>query len=167
MVWKRIGTIALMLTLGWLCLSSCGKTPTPPTTDGFQCTVSLDYGGAVYTGTLDRLDPSCASLTVTEPETLDGLSMTWDGQTVAVTYAGMSMSFDGDALPVGAAVKGLCRALDACRDRDTFNTVYDGAMDGVPFTVTFDDVSGMPLTMDVPSIPLRAVFSGWTVPDTL
>lgn len=161
---KRIGLVWCVTVALLLSLTACGKSAVTPTTDGFRCRVSLDYGGTVYEATLDRLDTAQATLTVAKPATLKGLTMTWDGQEVSVTYAGMTMSFEEATLPVSAAVTLLCRTLDACRDQAEARSVYEGEIEGIPYTLAFDDQTGMPLTLSVPSVPIRAAFSAWEMP---
>ena len=161
---KRIGVVWCAVVCLWLSLTACAKPPVTPVADGFRCRVSLDYGGAVYEATLDRLDASQAMLTIAKPETLKGLTMTWNGQEVSMTYAGMTMSLEEASLPVSAAVKLLCRTLDACRDQAEARSVCEGTIEGIPYTVTFDDQTGMPLTLSVPSVPIQVVFSAWEMP---
>ncbi len=162
---QRVWALCAMLWLLVLGVTACAKPPVTPVTDGFRCRVSLDYGGALYEATLDRLAESQATLTLTKPEALKGLTMAWDGQAVSMTYAGMTMSFEDASLPVGAAVKILYRTLDACRESAQANSVYEGTVDGVPYTVSFDDRTGLPLSLSVPSIPIHAAFSEWEQPN--
>lgn len=49
----------------------------------------------------------------TEPATLNGMSMEWDGETSRSKLAGLSFGVDPAAVPESALGKGLLDALDA------------------------------------------------------
>jgi len=166
MVYKR-GMMLLALGCVFLLLVSCGKPAVEPVTDGFRCTVRLVYGSSEYIGTLDRSDPTTGSLTIHKPASLEGTTMTWDGDDVTVSYKHMTVTFAEGTLPVGAAVKALWKTLDSCRSSSENTTVVEGMVDGIGYTVTFDDTSGLPLTMAVPSVPLNVSFSDWIYPGNI
>ena len=64
-------------------------------------------------GHLTRLTTGTLSLDIDEPETLKGMTMQWDGETVSVKMYGLSFGLDPAAVPETALGRSLLAALDA------------------------------------------------------
>lgn len=153
-----------VLVLSVILLTGCGKAASPPVTDGFRCAVTLRYDETVYEGTLERQTAQSGTLVLTAPLAVEGLTMTWTGEEVTLSYGGMELKLNEEQLPVGAAIKVMCRALDSCAERvqkEGAAADMSGELAGTPFTMAFDTDNGYPLSLELPSVPLVVTFSAW------
>lgn len=73
----------------------------------------MTYQDMRVKGHLTRMSAGTLKMEFTEPATLNGMSMEWDGETISVKYAGLSFGVDPAAVPESALGKGLLDALDA------------------------------------------------------
>ncbi len=153
--------LAALLLVCALLFAGCGKSP-PPITEGFSCTVSLEYDGAAYEGIFTRSAAQSGMLALTSPPSVNGLSMAWEGEEVVLSYGGMTLRLDEEKLPVGAAVKIVSRALDACAAQSSAagGTIH-GELAGTAFVIAFDEQSGFPAKLELPSVPITVTFSAW------
>ncbi len=153
--------LSVLLLVCLVLLTGCGKSSPTPITDGFRCTVMLDYEGTVYEGVLLRTAPQSGELTLTSPASVKDLCMAWSGEEVSLSYSGISLKVDEKALPIGAAIKVLCRSLDACSAlvaAGEIATIIEGEHQGVPFSVSFDEQTGYPKQLSLPSADLTVTF---------
>lgn len=105
----------------------------------------------------------------TEPATLNGMSMEWDGETISVKYAGLSFGVDPAAVPESALGKGLLDALDA-----GFRSGGEGQMTDKGLSVTGQSVNGQfemlsdpqtgqLLSLKIPELKVAATFSNFQI----
>lgn len=86
-----------------------GGAETPVTT-GFECDADLTYRDMQVKGHLTRLTTGTLTLDIDEPETLKGMTMQWDGETVSVKMYGLSFGLDPAAVPETALGRSLLAA---------------------------------------------------------
>ncbi len=163
--------LALTFTVGVAaCAAGGGKggAETPVTT-GFECDADLTYRDMQVKGHLTRLTTGTLTLDVTEPETLKGMTMQWDGETVSVKMYGLSFGVDPAAVPQTALGKSLLAALDAALHPagegqvTESGLVTSGEAAGGSFTITSDPETGSLLALEIPSAELKATFSNFSL----
>lgn len=106
-------------------------------------------------------------LSLTQPDELNGLTMTWDGQTVTLDMLGLRWSLSPEKVPSAALGKCILQSLDAVVYSTTEGVLTeDGrlkttgeAQAGVPYTLYSDPETGALLSLEVPSEELYVVFS--------
>lgn len=161
-----------MLISSLLALNACqakgGKNAEDPVSTGFECDVSLTYRDMDVKGHLTRLTAGTLVMDITEPKTLEGMSMKWDGQTISVNMYGLSFGVDPEAIPETALGKSILDALDSV-PADGDRTVTDegvltkGTAAGGEFTFISDAETGNLLSLTIPSVNLTATFSNFQV----
>lgn len=157
--------------LGCLCLlvlilGGCrSKTATEVKASDFSCAFEATLGDTVFGGTLTRYTVGTLELTFDKPETVDGLTASWDGETVHLRFYGLSFDVDADSFPEQALGEALVGALDAVMRGETSQTTQDGMLtvngelDGVTYTLVCDGDSGLPRQFSVPEYALQVNFS--------
>ena len=172
----RLSRLSLsVLTLCFLCtalvLSACSSKKNgaeEPVTAGFECDMDVQYRDMEVKGHLTRQTAGTLLLEVTEPATLNGLSMEWDGENVQLRLHGLSFDVDPSAIPQSALGKGILGALDTALGLHEDRTVTEegvstkgSTLDG-EFTLVSDPETGNLLSLTIPSLELTAQFSNFT-----
>lgn len=149
--------------------SGSGSTEQPVST-GFECDVDLTYGQLNVQGHLTRLSAGTLTLDLTAPQTLNGLSMQWDGETISLKMHGLSFGLDPAAIPETALGKSLLEALDAIQLPGSGNPDSTLTDEGVltrgnstagSFEFLSDPETGSLLSLKVPDANLTATFSNF------
>ena len=89
---RRFFGLCLALLMALLLCTACNsqnKNPEKPVTTGFACDVDMTYQDMRVKGHLTRMSAGTLKMEFTEPATLNGMSMEWDGETISVKYAGL------------------------------------------------------------------------------
>ena len=162
---RRFAAFSLLF-LGILCGAGCRKKQVaPPIATDFTCEFRAVYRELAVEGTLTRRSAGSISLGFTKPETLNGLTATWDGETVKLSLLGLEYTLNPESVPEAALGKELLAVLDAAL-RNEGNTAQDGKailLQGVcnnhDYTYRYDAASGAPLSLSVPDLPLSITFS--------
>ena len=150
------------------CRANEGKRAEDPVSTGFECDVSLTYRDMDVKGHLTRLTAGTLVMDITEPQTLEGMSMKWDGQTISVNMYGLSFGVDPEAIPETALGKSILDSLDGVT-ADGERIVTDegvltkGNAAGGEFTFVSDPETGNLLSLTIPSVNLTATFSNFQV----
>ena len=164
---RRLACLLLPLTL-LLCLCGCSrmgkKAVQEPVTTNFSCDVDVQYGDMTVKGHLTRSTAGTLCLEITEPATLNGMTMDWNGTDVSIKLHGLTFRVDPETLPQGALGKGLLNALDAAlgiKDGQLTETGWStkGEVGGNAFEIFSDPQSGKMLSVSIPSMQLKATFS--------
>lgn len=149
-------------------LSACGKQESrPPTVSGFRCHTVITCDALTAEGELTRETAGMLTLELTQPETLRGMQLRWDGETATVKLHGLSFGVDPEALPASGFGKALLSSLDAATgsvpgtydDEGRCRTAGHGASGD--FTLTSDPETGYLLSLTIPSLHLTATFSSF------
>lgn len=142
-----------------------------PVTSGFQCDVDVAYRDMQVKGHLSRPTAGTLLLDVTEPATLNGMSMEWNGENVTVKLHGLKFDVNPSAIPQSALGKGILDALDAAVSLHENGTVSDEGMTtkgqsvSGEFELLSDPETGKLLSLSVPSLEMNAVFSNFSFGD--
>lgn len=157
--------LALVVLLTGCNPRSSSKVETPHVT-GFSCSAAGTYREEAVAGTLTRSAAGLLTVTLSEPSSLDGLTMTWNGENVKLRMLGIEWSISPDAIPQAALGVRILQSLDAVvhgegegeRTADgrlrTTGTAGDAA-----FTLYSDPATGALLSLEVPSEELTLTFS--------
>ena len=151
-------------------VAGCGaKKTTEPRTEHFSCRADIQYKDLAITADLGRTERGTLRLAVTAPETLEGLTMTLDGETVTVAFGSVSFPITAETLPVSGLGRGLLDALDAIAAMDvspaagkTEATLSGSGQNGT-FTLTIDPATGALRSLSIPSLPLTATFTDFFI----
>ena len=169
---RRFFGLCLVLLTALLLCTACNsqnKNPEKPVTTGFACDVDMTYQDMRVKGHLTRMSAGTLKMEFTEPATLNGMSMEWDGETISVKYAGLSFGVDPAAVPESALGKGLLDALDA-----GFRSGGEGQMTDKGLSVTGQSVNGQfemlsdpqtgqLLSLKIPELKVAATFSNFQI----
>lgn len=160
----------LLLCLILVGCNTATTTGERPCAVGFSCTAAGTYRGDAVAGTVERSSAGLLTLTLTQPEELNGLTMTWDGQTVTLGMLGLKWSLSPDKVPSAALGKRLLQTLDA-----VVYTTTDGVLTGdgrrkttgeleggVTYTLYSDPKTGALLSLEVPAEELQLEFDDFT-----
>ncbi len=165
---NRCKLIALFLPL--CLLLGCNRTAATghlPIAVGFSCEAEGTLKGDPIAGSIQRSGAGLLRMSLTQPDELNGLTMTWDGQTVTLDMLGLQWSLDPEKVPRAALGKRVLQSLDAVvystadgvlTEDGRLKTVGD-AETGVPYTLYSDPESGALLSLEIPSEELYLVFS--------
>ncbi|MBE6758192.1 MAG: hypothetical protein E7552_06575 [Ruminococcaceae bacterium] len=141
-----------------------------PIAVGFSCTAAGRYHGNEVAGKVERSSAGLLTLTLTKPDELNGLTMTWDGQTVTLDMLGLKWSLSPEKVPSAALGRRLLQALDA-----VVYTTADGVLTedgrhkttgelegGITYTLYSDPETGALLSLEVPKEELYLTFADFT-----
>lgn len=163
----------MCIVLVCLCtLTACqspADEPEQPVVTGFACDVEATYGDMAVSGHLSRGAAGTLELKLSEPATLNGLTMTWDGDQVTLGMHGLTFGVDPAAVEQTALGKGLLSALDAAlgshggaRTEDNAVSTKGESVSG-EFELLSDPETGNLLSLRVPALSLTATFSNFTL----
>ena len=169
---RRFFGLCLALLTALLLCTAChsqSQNPEKPVTTGFACDVDMTYQDMRVKGRLTRMSAGTLKMEFTEPATLNGMSMEWDGETISVKYAGLSFGVDPTAVPESALGKGLLDALDAGfrsggegRMTDKGLSVTGQSVNG-QFEMLSDPQTGQLLSLKIPELKVAAAFSNFQI----
>ncbi len=161
---RRFVAFSLLLLLVLSGMGCRKETAVPPITTNFSCEFHAIYRELAVAGTLTRRTAGSVSLTFTEPETLNGLSATWDGEAVKLSFLGLEYTLSPESVPEAALGKGLLAVLDAALrnegdiTQDGDAVVLQGVCNNHDYTYRYDKESGAPVSLVIPSLPLSVTF---------
>lgn len=164
--------LALFCAAGLLCACSPQeKAPEKPVTTGFSCDVDMSYQDMQISGRLIRESAGTLTLEFTEPASLDGLSMQWDGETITMKAGALSFGVDPAAIPESALGKGLLDALDAGYRSQEEGELTDQGLSTTgqsvngDFEILSDPATGSLLSLEIPKLHVTASFSNFQLTD--
>ena len=165
--WIWVAVIAVVIgVLAFLANRKQEVRAAQPVTDGFTCAVAIDYGELSLKGQLSRMTDGRLLATFTEPSSLSGVAISWDGEEMAMELGGLCVPVNADNVPQSALVKSLLGVLTAeLVDGEVGHdgVTYSGEIDGKTYTVTCDETTGFIRTLSVPQDGLEVTFSDVTV----
>lgn len=161
----------LLTAFSLLLCAGCSSHPAaqePPAVTGFSCDADVSYQDMHVKGKLTRMEEGSLTLALTEPETLDGLTMKWNGEAISFELYGMSFGVDPEAIPESALGQSIVNALDAVEQSEAAastaedgSAVVSGSSVSGEFELTFDPDSGQLLSLRFPDLDMNATFSNF------
>ncbi len=161
---------AVWMVLVVLCLTAGCRGSAPaaePVGEQFTCTIQALYRDLAVEGTLTRATAGTLTLEFDKPDTLKGLTVRWDGDTVKLSMLGLDFSIDPNTVPESALGKEIIAALDTALRGEGERKLTDGKLvvagNGAngAYELVCDGNSGVPLSLSVPSLPLTVTFSNF------
>lgn len=159
--------LGLVLLMGWL--SGCRPATTaPPAATDFACRFSAVYGDLSAEGTLTRRSAGTLELTFSEPATLEGLTVIWDGAQVTFSLYGVQFAVDAAHIPEQALGEAVREALDSVLQgntdlrREGGTAVLEGTGPAGSYTLVCHGETGYPMTLTVPDLELTVSFWDYT-----
>ena len=145
-------------------LFSCGKRrddAAKPVTAGFTCEVGIDYRGMTLKGQLSRTQDGCLLVTLSEPPSLSGMAISWDGEEMAMEIGGVRIPVNAANVPQSALIKSLLTVLavqPAAGEITDEGYVVQGEIDGKAYTIVCAPDTGLIRSMTVPDDELTVTF---------
>ena len=167
---------ALLFCLPAMLLAGCEAASgtdgfTPRRDEAYEMDAAMEYGeGQSAQLHLTRWGEDLWEAEFSEPATLSGVILTFDGDAVTASYKGLEFSVPKSALPAKNMLVLMTDALDqtaaaeqpVCSGKEDGTWCYAAECAGGSFTVTFAE-SGEPLSFELPAQPLKVTFSAYTV----
>lgn len=144
---------------------------TPQLDESYTAEASLAYGdGQTALVQITRYTDGLWEAAFTEPPTLAGVVLSFDGNACSASYKGLAFTVPKTALPAKNMLAALTESLDAaaaaeslaCTQQEDGTWSTDGQCAAGSYTLIFSD-AGTPAVFEVPSQPLTVTFSGYTV----
>ncbi|MCI8554253.1 MAG: hypothetical protein HFJ80_04830 [Clostridiales bacterium] len=164
--------LMLALSLALLALSGCRKPVAgeqKPAVTGFECDADVNYKDMNVKGHLKRRSEGTLTMEVTAPETLNGLTMAWDGETISIRLYGLSFGVNPEQVPESALGQKILDTLDAALGmKETAAAAgengaarLEGDSGNGAFELYFDPATGALLELKLPDWGLDAKFSNF------
>lgn len=159
--------ICVVLSLCVVCLilfSSCKreeKGSAKPVVAGFTCGVNITYRALKLNGELTRNADGKLLMTFSEPRSLSGIAISWDGENMAMELGGLSVRVDEAKVPQGALIKSMLRVLTAQPTDGTVTEegyVMTGEVEGKAYTLVCEPDTGFLRSLSVPEDELSVTF---------
>ncbi len=155
--------VAAALTVG---LTACGghhlNNATQPVTAGFSCQAAIQYHEMTLQAQLTRQTDGKLTLAFTQPKSLSGVALGWDGHSMTMELGGMSVAIPSEKVPQGALIQRLLQVLTADHGGGTVTEdgyVLTGEIEGEAYTLVFDPATGLPVALSLPAEELEAAFT--------
>ncbi len=146
-------------------LFGCGKSrgdAAQPVTAGFTCEVSIAYRDMTLKGQLSRVQDGRLLVTLSEPPSLSGMAISWDGKEMAMELGGLRVPVNAENVPQGALVKSLLTVLTAAPAAGEITDegyVVQGEADGKAYTIVCAPDTGLIRSLSVPDDGLTVTFN--------
>ena len=158
-----------------LLLTSCTPAPSggefsPKLDESYSVQAEMDYADGLSAQlSLTRYGDQLWEAAFTEPASLAGVVLTFDGGAVSASYKGLEFTVPKSALAAKNMLLYVTDALNAaaaaeqlpCAPQDDGSWVCAGDSDGGAYTLSFS-ADGLPLGFDLPAQPLTLSFSAYT-----
>ena len=169
---KRI----LLLTSFMIFLTSCGTVGGEKTsnkevlTEPFSCTANIITPDIEATGILSHESLGNWNIEFSEPSTLSGVSLIFDGVNSEASYKGLSFSMPKDAVPINSMLLCLANAIDEISTSEEKNATskddiltFKGSTDCGDYILTVDEKSGDLTSFQMNNLSLVITFSDYKV----
>lgn len=150
--------------LGMLLLVGCAtdREEMQPVTKGFTCRARIEYRELELDGQLTCLDDGKLQFTFSQPVSLNGITIGWDGENMTMELGGVSINIAEDKVPESALIKSLLQvltadAVDGVASKEGY--VFTGQVEGLAYTLVCDTATGLPRSLSVPENELHASFT--------
>ena len=161
---KRFFGRLMAVTAVFLCLCGCGKeTAIQPITDGFTARATIQYKGMDVEGQLSCSADGRVTMVFSQPRTLDGVTLGWNGSEMQMQLGGMTIAVSEDSMPDGGMIRCLTQVLASAEPKKSKKSgetyVINGEVNDTAFTIVCDAATGLPKSLSVPDEELEATFS--------
>jgi hypothetical protein len=153
-------TAALCMVMLFGCAKGRSHAATP-VMGGFTCEVSIDYRGMALKGQLSRMQDGRLLVTLSEPPSLSGMAISWDGEEMAMEMGRVRVPVNAANVPQSALVKSLLTVLTASPNAGELTDegfVVRGEVDGKAYTIVCAPDTGLIRSLSVPDDELTVTF---------
>ena len=158
----RVGFMSVLI----LCGCSVITENVPEVQTAFSATVSVTMGENEVICTVSRLPEGAATICLTSPETVQGITYKWLNGDCSISYGELLCETDSIFLPDNSFVCCLEDIWTVCGDDTALSymgdednqAVFEGVCDSGEFTVYVDSQSGLIQKIVLPSLDMEAVF---------
>lgn len=171
--------ICILTSLTLLLLTSCksGSNETVSTKDifsePFTCTANIVTQDLNATGKLSRYGFEKWEIEFSEPATLSGVMLTFDGVNSEASYKGLSFSMPKSAVPVNSMLLCLANAVDEISTNDEKDCsssegllTFKGSTDCGDYVLTVEESTGDIAMFEMKNLNLVMTFSDVSVLET-
>ena len=163
MLKKRRGfLIPILLVMSILLCTGCKDggllVKSPDMNVPFQSDVKVQAKELEFEGTVKRYGTGMWSMTVTSPETLEGLTLTYNDEGVTAELDGLTLEIAAEDLGSGAVFAQIFRAVDSAASAGTLSCtetedgkVFTGEFSGGTYSLIFEPQSLTPVGIEIPS----------------
>lgn len=157
---------ALLLCILLIGTAGCGssKSAEPPKTVNFTCDFTATYRELEFAGSLERASAGMLKVSLTVPNALNGMTLTWDGETKRVSLGMLHFAVDS-ALPPSGFGQLLLDTLDAAFCNPGESTLaaagaqVSGRVGQYEYQLTCEPETGTLLSLQIPDADLSIHFS--------
>ena len=152
-----------------LLLVGCGKSRSEaakPVTAGFRCQVSITYRDKQLEGQLSRVQDGRLQMLLSEPPSLSGMAINWDGKEMTMELGGVQVPVNAANVPQSALIKSLLSVLSTQpTDGELTDEGYTvrGEVDGKAYTIVCAPDTGLIRSLSVPEDEMTVTFHGTTL----
>lgn len=173
---KLFASAVVLVTVFVLSACSVPKQNSSARTNGLNCAFSAEMSVTIdkFSGeaSVKRLGDSSWSVEFETPNTLSGVTLTFDAGNAEASYKGLSFSVPRSALPVKAMMLNLMDAVDSAaklpelkgEDKDGMMLI-NGSLESGDYTITVDP-EGRLAAFDMPNNQLSMKFRELTLIST-
>lgn len=140
------------------CKKSCSVIPV---LRGITFCAAVSYYNECYEGNATVDDDGNMSVTVTSPDTLNGLVLGFCGSSACAEYSGLEYKYDITAMPDGSAYSLLYEILSVAAESEVLDCsgeyIIEGKADGADFRLLLGG-TGFPISAEIPSCGLTVEF---------
>ncbi len=162
---------AIIITIFTSCSGKIGvKSKTPDMNVQFETNMKVQSGELEFTGSMKRYGTGLWEMRVDSPETLAGLSLSYNDSGVKAELDGLELDIPVEDINDGAVFGLIFKAVDSAASAGelTFTEnedgkAYTGEFAQGTYSITFDPESLAPVKLEIPEVSLSAEFSGFHI----
>ena len=163
MLGKGRGFLAsILLVMSILSFTGCKNggllVKSPDMNVPFQSEVKVQAKELEFEGTIKRYGTGLWSMTVTSPETLAGLNITYNDESVTAELDGLTLEIDMEDINSNAVFAQLFKAVDSAAAAESMSCtetedgkVFTGEFSGGEYKLTFEPQTLAPVSIEIPS----------------
>ena len=131
----------------------------------FDAKATITMKDLVLTADINRTKPGQATIQIDEPKSLAGMSFSYDGDDITVSYMGFSVKLDGDSKLVSNVASLIVNTIDKASSPSGVDvSMADGALivsgenDSGKFSIRLDKENGSIASISVPEVDFECRF---------
>lgn len=171
---KNAGLFLMLSVIMLLICTACSKNgggilaKSPELNMPFESEMKIQAGELELTGNVKRYGTGLWEMNVTSPETLAGLSLSYNDDGVKANLGGLALDVPMEDINNGAVFSLIFKAIDnaaaagalSCSETED-GMVYSGEFPLGAYSITFDPETLAPVKMEIPSAQLFGEFENF------
>lgn len=134
----------------------------------FDAKATINLNGIEFTADVNKTNIGSATITITKPETVNGMQFQYDGEDIKITYKGISVNLDDDSKIVSSSMPLIIKALNAAAQKNgitvenkTGQLLLSGKSEDKNFIITMDKETGTVANISFPDIDMECRFENF------